>query len=153
MLTDNEIRGLIESPKKIIDKQFKPIIDGKHSAATAELECLNATGNFQLFIRQHTEFGDNFSIGLNYQNSGKKYLLIRVNGSTTHHKIVHHRTPHVHLLTEDDIENGRESKPSKIEYNIPCVSFKEAILYFVKRVNINNHLDYFGNLFELGLFE
>ncbi|MBU1095904.1 MAG: hypothetical protein KKB34_05420 [Bacteroidetes bacterium] len=154
MLTNEKIQELLALPKTICDKQFKPILKGKYYSDTAVVNCESELeGKFEIFVTQHTEFIDNFSIGLLYLKNGKKYNLIRVNGSTTHHKIKHHRTPHAHFLTEDDIENGRESKPSKRENEIMVVSFNEAILYFSRKAMINNYEDYFNNVLEQGLFE
>jgi len=152
MLTNEDIEYLIGVEKILIGEKFKTLKDKKSMNSNIDLHCNDVEGRFYIFTRQHEEFKDNYSIGLMYTIKGKKYNLIRVNGSETQHKIKHHRKPHEHILTVEDIKESRECRPSKIEYEISCVSFQDAILYFLKRANINYKEDYFSDLFEYNLF-
>lgn len=154
MLTNNSINDLIGYQKSITSKKFNPQKEGKYYRKNIEIGCDDLhEGFFSIFIRQHIEFVGNFSIGLLYHYGGKKINLVRLNGSVTQHEAIHHRQPHLHFLTEDDINNGRESAPSNRLGNLNLVSFKDAISYFSTKVNIDNYREYFNRFFELDLFE
>jgi len=100
---------------------------------------------FEVFFAQNIRLPSDFSIGLMLG----KFLLIRYNGfhGTTNagiHKYGHHAYVHSHTLTFDDIMNGRESNPSKLnDMTGSYFDYESAQLYFLKECNIVNFKEYF----------
>lgn len=70
MLTDQEIQDLIASPKRITSRSpAKDYAENDgHRRGTLVLENLKGEeGLFEVFIRQNSQFIENYSIGLCYQ--------------------------------------------------------------------------------------
>ena len=102
---------------------------------------------FSMFLRQSTEFCEDFSVGLIWlnpseilSNVNRPIILLRCQGphdgradlgSDLHHDY------HVHEFTAEDLNCTRFKKPSRKEKAVDFFSFETAIDYFIKRCNIN----------------
>ncbi len=157
MLTNEEIERYIKIEKELPKGKFKTNKTDRYYECDIQLNC-DAINNvkFNVFIRQHIEMDHNFSIGLSIklQNKGteRRFNLYRFNGAKSQHMTAHHRFPHIHILTEEDIILNRENKPSNIKILNENISFNNAILYFVREINIINAENYFEFLIMDELF-
>lgn len=142
MLNAVEIERLITMPKKILDpppKDFKQM--HKHLQKDFTLQSIDGKDNFSVFMRRHTDFQENFAIGLIFYPPGDRSMtLFRCNGN--HCEVVKdplrplpHFDYHTHILTQKDLENGIR-EPLFSEVTNEYASCEEALLYFVKKVNI-----------------
>ena len=121
--------------------------------------------NFEIQFHQHVDFDDHFSVLLSVIHLNPnipRILLFRANsnhGGTRGRKshIEHHNMPHIHMISANDINNGNVDNPQPIDLNPPYVNFDSALLFFFKRCNIinfkeyfdlNNQLDWFGELYD-----
>lgn len=99
------------------------------------------TVEFEVFITYSKRMPEDFSLGLMY----KDYLLIRFNGfhGTTRagfYTSHHHAYPHAHILTIDDIENGRGRKPSSIkDLTGEYINLKTATVSFCEKCGIMDY--------------
>jgi len=99
---------------------------------------------FKVFIRQNQTFIENFSIGLCCEIPELPSFLttIRYNGphgSTERNERDHHPYPHIHLITEEQIQSGSLRPQAKVlsitdKYN----SFEEGLTAFLIDTNITN---------------
>ena len=149
---DQDISDLIHCEKIIRDQPKRPSEKNR-----------NVTQSFKVFTLDEREFGvfiacsdrmpQDFSLGLMYGG----HLLLRCNGyhGTTrdHFFAGHHAYPHGHLLTIEDIKNGRAKKPSKIiDYTGKYVDIRTATIFFFRECAITDEKDYFG-LNQILLFD
>ena len=82
-LHDDEIERLITCPKQICKKPRRNMArEGRHLRNDFDCEEVGGPGLFHVFMRQHAEFPENFSIGLNYspEPGGDSQCLFRCNG-------------------------------------------------------------------------
>jgi hypothetical protein len=101
------------------------------------------TGTFSVFIRKNAVFDENFSVGLVYRSSDGRgeVILLRCNGkhgtynfnSDPNHP---HYDFHVHKASETAIEAGERAEKHAVK-TTEFASYREAVQYFVKTVNIN----------------
>ncbi len=105
MITDEDIRNLIRSPKRIVSKSPTKGYREENGSRRCDLNLEPADGSgrsFSVFVRQHQRFGRNFSIGLRYAvNEGKltTVTLARYNGphgETSRAPDEHYARSHIH---------------------------------------------------------
>ena len=115
MLTDRQIRELIDRPKVIVKKEpvrgYKE--ENRHRRCDLELETMPSSDDeFTVFTRQNIVFIENFSIGLRYQTNDPKLgtvTLVRYNGphgEYSRHPDGHYAVPHIHRITATEIASG-----------------------------------------------
>ena len=86
MLTDEQIRYLVNCSKTILRKEPARGYREDNRHLRCDLELVSTEGNstaFKVFIRQSTEFIENFSIGLLYSSNDPTLgtiTLVRYNG-------------------------------------------------------------------------
>jgi len=158
MLTDEQINKLI-TEEKIITKPPKKDFssENQHFRNEFQLSSLDGKRKYTVFIRQHKEFRENFSIGLLYHLEEESINLFRCNGN--HGEVVvdilnpsPHYGFHTHKITADLLENNI-NEPKKVEVTSEYASFEQALAYFCRYVNVKDCSDYFPNINQLKLFE
>lgn len=158
-MRDSEIEYLIRCEKKVIEPPHKNFhIVGANKRNDFKVSADNDDKLFSVFLRQNIEFQENFSIGLLYHFEGKKVLLFRVNGNhgevvTNPLKPSPHFGYHVHKLTENEFDLGNYYDPKLHTETEAYASFDQAIVFFIRHVNIIDGLSHFPNLNQLPLFE
>ena len=143
---DRDIEELISCPKiiKIAPKDFHKV----NSSMEKRFKLYGKDNDyeFNVFISYSVKMPNDFSLGLIYND----YLLIRCNGfhGTTKsgfYTFKHHAHPHAHILTMDDINNGRSSKPSKIlDLTGEYINLKIATAFFCEKCGIIDYDKYFN---------
>lgn len=112
-------------------------------------------GEFKIFITQSIPNPIDFSVGLMFND----FLLLRCNGfhgptRIGSHQYTHHAAVHTHTLTENDIHNGRDRRPSEIEdVTGKYFDVKSALRYFCEKCGIMNYADFAPELAQISLFE
>ena len=162
MLTDGEIEHLVRLPKDIISKAPTVGYRNENGSRRCELELMaNSSPGavFTVFIRQNDRFIENFSLGLHYRTGDRTVgaiTLVRYNGphgETSRGPGGHFDRPHIHRLTAQELAEGnREPQESHREVTGLYSTYEEALLVFFKDIASSNHLDYFGELRQLELF-
>lgn len=162
MLTDQQIINLIELPKNIVSKTpsagYK--IENRHKRCELELRVGSDPNiEFMVFIRQNDEFIENFSIGLRYKTRNRTLgtiTLVRYNGphgETSRGATGHFARPHIHRVTARELAEGnREPQERHREITDRYSTYEQALLVFFKDTATTNHLEYFGELRQLELF-
>ena len=126
-MTDNEIQTLINTSKQIYKKEprnrYKE--ESNYKRCNLTLRGRENDGiNFDVFIRQNQTFIENFSIGLicKFSELSSPVQLIRYNGShDSRDNIIHHLKPHIHCVTQEEIQSGNlntQIKIYKLQMNI-----------------------------------
>ncbi len=144
-------------PKAITDKQpAKGYRDeGLHKRCNLQL-----TGSdderFVVFVRQHSTFIENYSIGLRYQTGDSSVgtiTLIRYNGPHGEERRQpggHFAVPHIHRITEVELLSGsREPQESHRELTDRYGTFEEALQVFFTDMKVENASDYFESQLPL----
>ena len=109
-MTDQDIYRLIHLPKTILSKT--PFTgyreENGYKRCDLDLQAVDGSAMFRVFIRQNTNFIENFSIGLLY-HTGDRMLrtiaLVRYNGphgETSRNPDGHFGNPHIHRITETE---------------------------------------------------
>ena len=143
--SDDEILELIRSEKMIFRKPPGQKETNRDLKRKFDVVSIDKSLEFEVFFAKNIRVPSDFSLGLMFG----KFLLIRYNGfhgTTTQgfHKYGHHAHIHSHTLTLDDIMNGRETAPSKIEdMTGNYYDFESAQLFFLKECGIVNYEDFF----------
>ena len=144
--SDEEIIKLIKCEKTILKKPSTPKTSNRDIKRSFGVVSADELLKFEVFFAQNARLPTDFSAGLMIE----KYLLFRCNGfhgatSTGFHRYGHHAQLHSHTLTLDDIMNGREGKPSKIDdLTGKYYDFQSVQLFFLRTCNISNYQDYFN---------
>ena len=159
-MTNKDIKNLIDIPKRIHNKDPKKGYKVEYNHRRCNLFLIGSENNkikFEVFIRQNQIFIENFSIGLHYQMPSLKnsVTLIRYNGPhgpIEMNKKDHHPKPHIHYITQEEIETGAfNPRAKKIKITNKYNTFEEGLSVFFKDVEINNWQEYFPEL-EQGRF-
>ena len=150
--SDQDIMSLIHCEKIILDQPKRPTTKNRNVSQSFKV-FTNDSQKFDIFITYSGRMPQDFSLGLMYEG----YLLLRCNGfhGTTRDRFAagHHAYPHGHLLTMEDIKNGRAKRPSMIlDYTGKYVDIRTATRFFFSECNITDKKDYF-NLNQLSLFD
>ena len=182
MITNQDIQKLISTPKKIQKKnprrgytqekghkkcnlilcqlhlQMQDSAEEKSPAKKENLKEQNNDIEFKIFIRQNQTFMENFSIGLRcYISSLQKFvILVRYNGphgSVPRGKTDHHPYPHIHRVTQEEIQSGSfNPKEKNIEITKKYSTYEEGLRAFLMDMNVTNWQDYFPELEQMRFF-
>ncbi len=162
MLTDQEIQDLVQFPKEILQrtpsKGYRQ--DNRHKRCDLQLQDLSGKGfKFDVFVRRSEQFIENFSLGLIYHPtgvSGRGLTLIRYNGAhgeVSRHSDGHYNKPHIHRLTEEELNSGTYyPQESHRALTQAYSSFEEAIGTFFQDLGVRNYGDHFPDSLQGVLF-
>ncbi len=162
MLTEQEIQDLIGLPKSIVGKN--PAKDYREEngqrRCDLELESSDGTGRaFTVFVRQNIRLPGNFSVGLRYVvNRGKlaTVTLARYNGPHGEHSHApdgHYSLPHIHYITEAEIETGhRQPQENHRELTDKYANLEDALRVFFRDTSTENYASYFPELIQSRMF-
>lgn len=162
MLTDQEIRNLVASSKRIINKSPAIGYDQKAGSrrCSLDLESIDEDDvSFSVFIRQNIQFIENYSIGLLYKTRNrnlKAITLVRYNGphgASSRGEDGHYAMPHIHNMTAEEMRSGslwpqEKSREITEKYN----SFESALRAFFDDAGLANWQKYFPELRQGELF-
>lgn len=158
MFSDELINRLITEVKIITEppkRDFKE--ENRHLRNDFHLTSSDGQRQYSVFMRKHTEFMENFSIGLIYHSEEGSINLFRCNGN--HGEIVvdilnpsPHYGYHTHKITAELLENNI-NEPKKVESTKEYASYEQALAYFCKQINIKDADKYFPNINQLDIFE
>ena len=160
-MTNKDIQDLINTPKRIHNKEPKKGYKTENNHKRCNLiliGCKNNKLRFEVFIRQNQEFIENFSIGLQCQMPSLKnhVTLVRYNGphgQIKRSKADHHPEPHIHYITQEEIESGAfNPKAKSIKITEKYNTFEEGLSVFLMDVGISNWKEYFPELEQGRLF-
>lgn len=162
MFADHEIERLIGLPKDIVSKTPSVGYRSENRNKRCELELTASSSSdieFTVFIRQNDKFIENFSIGLRYKTKDRTLgtvTLVRYNGphgETNRGPGGHFGRPHIHRVTATELAEGnREPQERHREITDRYSTYEQALLVFFADIAASNHLDYFGELRQLELF-
>lgn len=156
--TDDEFTRLIDCAKRIAQAPRKDMrTEGQMQRNEMELESLDGTYLFRVFMRQSLQFSENFSIGLNYSPKDEpgSFCLLRCNGMHGGHKAhPHHLHCHIHRSKAEDINAGLRIE-RHIEATTEYAAFRDALRYFLLRVNVQSAdlSQYFPGITRPDLFD
>ncbi len=163
MLTDEGIQDLIALPKRITSKApangYRE--QGNHIRCDLELEAVVPNdSDFTIFIRRHTRFIENYSIGLRYRTDDRalgNITLVRYNGphgENSRDPDGHYARPHIHFLTEAELVSGSiQPQESQREVTNRFSTYEQALRVFFSDIATQNHNDYFPELIQLRLLD
>ncbi len=148
-----EIEDHIHCEKILLNKPKKATEKNRNVTQRFVVQALKNGNDYSVFITWSSRMPQDFSIGLMYED----YLLFRCNGfhGTTRNRflIAHHAYPHGHLLTMEDIQNGRSKKPTQIiDFTGKYMEVRTATRFFFQECNISDSNDFF-NFRQLSLFD
>lgn len=152
--SDDEIRRMICCEKNITSAQKRFTQINKNMDRRLELESTIGSDSFTVFISYSMLMEQDFSIGLMYDG----HLLYRLNGfhgvtKNGFYSAEHHAYPHAHILTMDDIVNGRARKPSYEErLTGEYIDLATASAFFIRRCSITNGNSYFKTDRQMSIF-
>ncbi len=153
MLTDAQIRRLIAMPKRISKKDpvrgYKD--EGNHRRCNLDLAAIQPDeGSFEVFIRQHTLFIENYSIGLLYhtdEHPKGKITLVRYNGphgEFSRSADGHYAVPHIHRITQEELAKGSmEPQENLREPTNKYATYEQALGVFFSDIGVSNYDSYF----------
>ena len=154
------IDHLIACPKRVVKRPSKEMHkDGQVLRNEAGLQSLDGEHQFEMFMRRHTRFPENFTIGLSFKDpdDGRSRVLLRHNGPHGPQLNVgdpsHHRAHHIHRADEETISAGLRGERSAgpAQY----AGYQAALRSFVETVNLD-HADiatHFPMCDQLSLWE
>lgn len=159
MLTDGQIRRLVAMPKRIVKKDpakgYKD--EGNHRRCNLDLAAIHpSVGNFDVFIRQHTLFIENYSIGLRYltdDSSMGAITLVRYNGQ--HGEVSrsadgHYAASHIHRITQEELEKGSLAPQDNFrELTDRYTTYEQALAVFFSDVGVADYGSHFSIQMEL----
>ncbi len=148
-----ELEELIACPKRVIKPSHKDMkLERGNWRNDFTLEPVDDGTDdkmgFSVFMRKNERFPENFSIGLNVQMKGEKsFCLLRCNGPHGDHvnsllDPVPHYGFHIHKAKSENMEDDL-SPERYAELTDDYGSYEEALLHFLKKVNIVNADEYF----------
>lgn len=156
MLTDQQILGLIACPKTIVQKEPAKEYREENLYRRCHLE-LQANDDdalrFTAFVRQNTEFIENYSIGLRYQTNESRLgtiTLVRYNGphgETSRDPDGHYASPHIHRITEFELASGSAHPQERHrEVTDRYATFEQALSVFFADAGIADLQGYFPGI-------
>lgn len=163
MLTEQQIQDLIGCPKKITKREpargYRE--GGRHLRCDLELECAQDSGTtFTVFIRQSTEFMENFSIGLRYQTNDSilgTITLIRYNGphgETSRDPDGHYAKSHIHRITASELGSGSVQPQERHRETTDRYStFEQGLAVFFQDTQVVNFEDHFPDIQKVSVFD
>ncbi len=167
MVNEQDIEDWLRCPKVIVRKVpavgfAEPRPDESHRRCDLDLESVDTLDvKFSVFIRQSTQFVENFSIGLRHRPdvdpAFATITLIRYNGphgETARHPDGHYAVPHIHRITANDIAAGNLFPQER--YREPTdtyEAFDSALLTFWEDLHVSNFGEYFPHLIRPRLID
>ena len=162
MLTDQQIQDLISCPKRITKREPAGgyLEYSRHSRCDLELSSIEGrSATFIVFIRQSTEFIENFSIGLRYLTNDPTLgtiTLIRYNGpygETSRDPDGHYAKPHIHRITASELESG-SAQPQERDREITnrYSTFEQGLAVFFQDTHVVNFQDHFPDIQQGSVF-
>lgn len=135
----NQLHELVICPKRIIKPPKYYKIEMNNANKRFKLISEDEKFIFSCFIRYLVKRPLDFSIGLMFED----LMLLRVNGfhgatRTGEYVFEHHRYPHIHLLSEDDIKESRNGSPSSINCEVSYTDLSSALVFFCQSCSIIN---------------
>lgn len=159
--TDEHLLELVTVAKCIVSKTPRHgyAEEGHHRRCQLELRSDHQDGtHFVVFIRQNTQYSENFSIGLRCRvgtTSLGMVTLIRYNGphgETSLSADGHYAVPHVHRLTSAELALGSaQPRERERERTTRYGIFEEAVSVFLGDIGVTNSLEFFPALGQLRL--
>ena len=113
-MTDQDIFKLIACPKTIVKREPAHSYRTENRQRRCDLDLVADAdgGTFEVFIRQHTDFIENFTIGLRFQTSSRllgRITLTRYNGPHGEYSRAHdghYALSHIHRITAEELASG-----------------------------------------------
>ena len=158
-LTDRGIQHLISLPKEVTrrDPASGYRQEGRQRRCELDLQSLDDEALlFKVFVRQNTEFIENFSLGLRCRTRHTgigTITLIRYNGphgETGLQPDGHFARPHIHRISWKEITSG-SSQPQErlIEPTNRYGTFDQALVVFLGDIGVTNADLFFPDLQQL----
>jgi hypothetical protein len=151
--SQEEIDSLIACPKVITEPPKREMRTERGSRRNnMTLRSKDGDLEFSVFMRINEDFHENFSIGLNYSPRDERgtLCLLRCNGP--HGDFLgyspspgSHFLYHVHRAKAENIEAGLRAEYGA-EPAEGYASYREALVFFLKEVNVVNSGEYFPEL-------
>ncbi len=153
VLTDQDLQDLLRLPKQIVEKT--PVRgyrnEGGHKRCDLKLAAQDdETGIFSVFVRQSTQFIENFSLGLKFRPNDRRtqeFVIIRYNGphgEVSRHQDGHYDKPHIHRITATEISSGStQPRAKQREITDRYQTYEQAIGAFFEEVSVENYGQYF----------
>lgn len=165
VMTDQEILDLIACSKMIVRRQPAHGYRTEHRQNRCDLD-LQADGGefdgseFKVFVRQNTEFIENFSIGLRFQTGRRQLGLITLaryngpHGEISRDPDGHYAQPHIHRITASELAKGSlQPQENDREITDRYGTFDEGLRVFFDDTGVTNATDYFPGLLQGRLFD
>ena len=167
MLTDVDIAELISRPKMIVKKTPASGYLEESRNRRCDLELVDIEDDrceFRVFIRQNTDFIENFSIGLRHRPIGDPTLatltLVRYNGPHGEYSINpdgHYAVPHIHRITEAEIASGSyQPQERHRELTDRYSTYESALRVFWGDIGVHNEANinrHFPGLMQSSMFD
>ncbi len=155
--TDAFIDELLNCEKKIIASPTpKNKSNGMHKETGMTLESTDGNYRFSVFVREHTQLMEIFSVGLVFIPDGSpSIILVRYNGDHGEHK--NQLTGevftgcHKHRLSEKALQIGLKGENNAEKTN-DYSTVKEAMRVFFAELKVINYTDYFPELLQTEMF-
>ena len=156
--TQTELDELITCPKEFAEPPRRELrLEGNQRRNDMRLRSRDGDREFRVFVRMHDEFNENFSIGLVHlpKDGSGELVLLRCNGPHGEYNASFdpqhpHAEFHVHRASENALRAGfRPEKWADRTENF--ASYKEALSYFLREVNITDAGAYFPDARQTSL--
>ena len=156
-LTPELIQELLNCDKRLVgDPSQKNKSNGKFTQTDYSLESVDQKFRYIVFVSQHTELVEIFSIGLVFTpDSATNIVLVRYNGNhgTHENKLTKEIITgfHIHTISVEAISRGLKGEnqaSSTDKYSTP----NQAIVAFCEDMHIINFKDYFSDKLQRELF-
>ncbi|MCL4506463.1 MAG: hypothetical protein M1434_06970 [Chloroflexi bacterium] len=154
--TQTEFEALISRSKQVTEPPRRDMrLERGHLRNDLKLRS-DDDKEFTVFMRINEKFQENFTIGLTYHplDEPGTICLLRCNGRHGEHinnpdvATIPHFGYHVHVAQADMLNMGQ--LPERFaELTAEYASYEEALVYFIRRVNILEAHKYFNNLPQL----
>lgn len=164
-MTDQEILDLIACPKLMVRRLPAKGYRTENLQNRCDLELQAAGGEldgdeFKIFIRQNTEFIENFSLGFRFQ-TGIRLLglitLVRYNGphgESSRALDGHYDQPHIHIITARELAKGSlQPQENGREITDRYRTLDEGLRVFFDEAGVTNAGDYFPGLLQGRFFD
>ena len=164
-MTDQKILDLIACPKSIVRRQPAHDYRTEHRQRRCDLD-LQADGGefdggeFKVFIRQNTDFIENFSIGLRFQTGSRLLGLVTLaryngpHGESSRAPDGHYARPHIHRITASELATGNvQPQENDREITNRYGTFEEGLRAFFDDAGVTNAAGYFPGLWQGRLFD
>jgi len=141
ILTDEQIKSLVDMPKRVENPGAKSRSEGKHTRRDFRVKSLDEKYEFALFTRQSSLLPDSFSAGLRWlSQSGETIMLVRFNGASHPHSNTlegerFEFEPHIHQATERYLAAGKKDE-GYAEVTKEYKTINGALHCLVKKCNI-----------------